>query len=179
MLARTGDRATSRRVTLSIRTATLPDASQLQPLVQRAYRGEAARAGWTHEADLLKGERIGIDELTALIADPAERLLVAEDDGVPVGCVRVADLGGGLAYLGLLAVEPARQAAGIGRVLIDAAEALARSTFGARRIEMTVIDRRAELIAYYQRRGYAPAGTRPFPIAVEPPLSMMVLEKPL
>lgn len=164
---------------LPIRPATPADATLLQPLIQRAYRGEAARAGWTHEADLIEGERIAIDDLAALIADPAERLLLVEEDGAPIGCVRLADLGDGLAYLGLLAVEPAQQAHGIGRALIAAAEATARDTLGAGRIEMTVIDCRAELIAYYGRRGYAVVGTRAFPIPLDPPLSMVVLEKPL
>ena len=163
----------------TIRLARPADAVTLQPLVQRAYRGEAARAGWTHEADLLDGDRISIAELTALIGDPAERLLVAEEGDTPVGCVRVSNLGGALAGLGLLAVDPDRQAAGSGRTLIDAAETLARVTFAARCIEMAVIDTRDELIAYYRRRGYAPAGTRAFPLAVEPPLSMVVLGKPL
>jgi len=42
-----------------------------------------------------------------------------------------------------------------------------------------VIDRRAELISFYQRRGYAQVGTRAFPVVVHPPLHMVVLEKPL
>jgi GNAT superfamily N-acetyltransferase len=163
----------------AIRLATAADVAALQPLVQRAYRGEASRAGWTHEADLLEGERISAAELAALIADPAERILIAEADGAMLGCVRVADLGGGLAYLGLLAVDPRRQAAGTGRALIAAAEALARDGFAAERIEMTVIDRRHELIAWYGRRGYAPAGTRPFPFPTDPPLTMVVLDKVL
>ena len=163
----------------TIRLATAADVAALQPLVQRAYRGEASRAGWTHEADLLDGERIAAAELASMIADPAERVLVAEAGGVTVGCVRVADLGGGLAHLGLLTVDPLRQAGGVGRALIDAAEALARDGFAATRLEMTVIDTRVELIAYYRRRGYVPAGTRDFPIPVDPPLSMVVLDKPL
>ena len=162
-----------------IRLATPADVATLQPLVQRAYRGEAARAGWTHEADILDGERISTADLAALIADPNERLLIAEDGAAMIGCVRLADLGDGLAYLGLLAVDPTRQAAGIGRTLIDAAEALARDGLGANRIEMTVIDTRHELIAYYQRRGYAPAGVRPFPFPTDPPLAMVVLDKAL
>ena len=65
---------------LSVRVAQRADLATLQPLIQRAYRGDDARAGWTHEADLLDGERIGVDELEAMIADPAERLLVGFDD---------------------------------------------------------------------------------------------------
>jgi GNAT superfamily N-acetyltransferase len=164
---------------LTTRPAASNDLATLQPLIQRAYRGDDARAGWTHEADLLDGERIGIGELEAMIADPAERLLVGFDGARMVGCVRIANSGEGLAYLGLLCVDPLLQAGGYGKQLIAAAEATAHHEFGADRIEMTVIDRRAELIAYYERRGYAHVGTRDFPVVVDPPLHMVVLEKRL
>ena len=83
-------------------------------------------------------------------------------DGTIVACVQVSDLGG-IAYLGQLAVEPARQADGLGRTMLAAAEAYARG-LGATRVEMTVIADRTELIAYYQRRGYDLTGEkRPFP----------------
>ncbi|MDQ2878134.1 MAG: GNAT family N-acetyltransferase [Pseudomonadota bacterium] len=163
----------------SIRQASHADAAALQPLIQRAYRGEASRAGWTHEADLIKGERMALGELEALIADPAERILIAARGARPIGCVRIAKAGDDLAYLGLLCVDPLLQAAGVGSALIAAGEAAARDIFGAARIEMTVIDTRAALIAYYERRGYVPAGTRDFPIALDPPLNMIVLEKAL
>ena len=164
---------------LTIRPAASGDVATLQPLIQRAYRGDDARAGWTHEADLLDGERIGAAELEAMIADPAERLLVGFDGDRMIGCVRVAHSGDGLAYLGLLCVDPLLQAGGYGKQLIAAAEATAHRDFAARRIEMTVIDSRAELIAFYERRGYAAVGTRDFPVVVDPPLHMVVLEKPL
>lgn len=164
---------------LSVRVTRRDDLATLQPLIQRAYRGDDARAGWTHEADLLDGERIGITELEAMIADPAERLLVGFDGDRMIGCVRVANSGGGLAYLGLLCVDPLLQTGGYGKQLIAAAETTAHREFGAERIEMTVIDKRAELIAFYERRGYAQVGTRDFPVVVDPPLHMVVLEKPL
>jgi len=164
---------------LSVRATRCDDFATLQPLIQRAYRGDDARAGWTHEADLLDGERIGVHELEAMIADPAERLLVGFDGDRMVGCVRVANSGNGLAYLGLLCVDPLLQTGGYGKQLIAAAEVTARNEFGAKRIEMTVIDKRAELIAFYERRGYAQVGTRDFPVVVDPPLHMVVLEKSL
>jgi ribosomal protein S18 acetylase RimI-like enzyme len=165
---------------LTIRPATAADLATLHPVIERAYRGETARTGWTHEADLLSGggARIERSELEAAIAAPAERLLVAVQDGAPIGCVQVSDRGGALAYLGLLCIDPRLQAGGLGRRLIAAAEACAVATFGATRIEMTVIDRRTELIAYYERRGYRVTGElRPFPVPLDPPLAMVVLEK--
>lgn len=167
----------------AIRTATAADLLTVHALIERSYRGDTARGGWTHEADLLQGERTRPDVLAAIIADPLQRLLVLDDAvGAPAACVLLADAGGGVAYLGMLAVDPARQADGVGRRMIAAAESTARG-FGATIIEMTVIAVRTELIAYYQRRGYALTGeTRAFPDYVaqqDPPLTLVVMAKPL
>lgn len=165
---------------LVIRAATSDDLDVVHPVIERAYRGDSARLGWTHEADLLDGARTTLSVLEAIVADPRQRLLVAWRDDVPIGCVAVADQGDGLAYLGQLCVEPALQAGGLGKLLILAAEDAAVERFDAERIEMTVIDSRSELIAYYGRRGYVETGERrDFPIALDPPLFMAVLEKPL
>lgn len=118
--------------------------------------------------------------LEAILADPRSILLMAEADGAPIGCGQVTDRGDGSAYLGLLCVDPLLQAGGLGRQLIAAAEQTARSDFHARRMTMTVIEQRLELIAYYRRRGYEPTGRRvDFPVIVEPPLFMRELAKPL
>lgn len=146
------------------RLARPGDAAALQPLVHRAYRGDSARGGWTHEADLLDGQRIDAADLESLIADPTQVVVVAEASGAAVGCVQVSNRGEGLAYLGMLTVDPALQGAGLGRALIDQAERVAKDRFGAKRIEMTVIVQRTELIDWYVRRGYALTGERrPFP----------------
>jgi GNAT superfamily N-acetyltransferase len=168
-------------MSITIRTATREDLSALHLVIERAYRGEDARGGWTHEADLnITGTRTDIASLTAIVDDPEQRLLVAEQASRPIGCVQVSDRGAGLAYLGLLCVDPTLQAAGLGKQLVTAAETVARSTFGARTMEMTVIDKREPLIAYYERRGYARSPeVRDFPILLDPPLFMAVLVKPL
>lgn len=149
----------------TFRPAAPQDVPALRRLIESAYRGDAARAGWTHEADLLGGQRTDEAELRDILADAGRVILLAEVDGALTGCVQVADQGEGLAYLGLLTVDPTRQAGGLGRLLIEAAEAEARSRFAAARMEMTVIRQRGELIAWYERRGYALTGeTRPFPL---------------
>ena len=159
----------------------------LQPLVHHAYRGDRARVGWTHEADLLDAARIDEAALAESVADPAQVIILAEQAGDLVGCVHVTDKGGGLAYLGMLTVAALLQARGLGRRLIEQAETLALARFGARRMEMTVIVQRTELIDWYIRRGYLPTGeTRPFP-ATDPrfgiprrsDLAFVVLEKAL
>ncbi len=164
---------------LTIRPATREDLPALHPVVERAYRGESARSGWTHEADLItEGERTDLETLRGLVDSPASRLLIARDGDTIIGCVNVQDRGGGTVYLGLLCVDPLLQAGGIGRRLTAAAEETARADFHAERIEMTVIEQRAELIAWYERLGYGRSGERrDFPIAMTPPLYMTVLVK--
>ena len=165
--------------TLAIIAATPADAPALKALLEAAYRGVSARQGWNHEADILDDERIGIEELRALLADPAVTILTARDAGTLIGCVAVTRKDDTLGYLGMLCVLPTLQSAGLGRKLLDAAEDLAR-TEGIAAMEMTVIDSRTSLIAWYERRGYAFTGERrPFPVLRDPPITFVVLEKPL
>lgn len=172
---------------LRVGIARVEDAPALHRLVERAYRGDSARAGWTHEADLLGGDRTSLAEIESAIADPARLVLAAwlgpgpVPGPVLVGSVTVTDIGG-RGYLGMLAVDPARQAAGIGRALVRAAEDHALDRFGSAAMEMTVISARPELIAWYERRGYAHTGERrpfPFPAPGSDRLDMVVLEKAL
>lgn len=176
-----GDHAPASRA-LSFRLAQPADAPAIRALVERAYRGDSARAGWTHEADLLSGERTSLEEVSAIIAAPDKFVALAEQGAALAASVMVTDLGDGRCYLGMLAVDPAMQAGGIGRALIAEAERHAIRRFGARVMEMTVIARRAELIAYYERRGYRRTGEiRPFPMEVPEAtsFSMAVLERVL
>lgn len=172
---------------VTFREAIAADVPLIQPLVHHAYRGERARQGWSHEADLLDAARIDEESLAEAVADPAQTILLAERYGVLIGCVQVTDQGGGLAYLGMLTVQADLQDLGLGRRLISAAEDLARTRYASAKMEMTVIIQRSELIAWYQRRGYVLTGeTRPFP-ATDPrfgiprrsDLAFVVLEKAL
>ena len=148
---------------MHLEPATSDDLPALHALVESAYRGASARRGWSHEADLLEGQRTDLAALEAMLDDPAQHLLVFRDNDVLRACVALTDKGDGLAYLGMLTVDPQRQAAGLGRIILAAAEDHT-AAFGASRVEMTVIAQRAELVAWYQRRGYALTGEqRPFP----------------
>ncbi len=144
---------------LPVREATADDVGALLDLVHSAYRGESSRAGWTTEADLLDGSRTTTDLLAADLTSPRTTFLVAGD---MAGCAAVT-VTGDLASFGTFAVRPDNQAIGVGSLLLSAAEDHARAR-GTARMEMTVIAQRAELIAWYKRRGYAATGeTRPFP----------------
>lgn len=156
-------------VTPAIRVADERDIDTLVALVQSAYRGDDSRQGWTYEADLVAGQRIDHTMMEALLADPAVDLLVGEVDGVTVACCEVRrPESSGAAAIGLLSVDPTRQATGLGRRMLAAAECHAAERFGATQTELRVIDVRHELIAWYARRGYHPTGaTEPFPYGDE------------
>ncbi len=164
----------------TIRIAGAADLPAVHALIERAYRGESARAGWTHESDLLSEDRTSLEELAAIIGDADKRILVAQRDGAIIGCVEVTREREGVGYFGMLTVDPALQAGGLGKHLIAAAEAEAVQAFGATRMELAVVDKRPELIAYYERRGYVATGeVKPFPAPEAIPLDLLVFSKPL
>ena len=175
---------------VALRPAREADAAALVALVNSAYRGDPSRAGWTTEADLLGGQRTDEAALREFIAGGAARgdaaMLLHEDAAGPLACVQL-ERRGERAYLGMLTIRPTAQAAGLGRALLAAAERHARETWGSRAIVMTVIEQRDELIAWYERRGYARTGRfAPFPYGdtrfgepKRPDLRFVVLEKGL
>lgn len=144
---------------ISVRDATLDDVPGVVSLVESAYRGDASRAGWTTEADLLVGRRTDEAEVTRLVTTPGDVILLAIDGtGDPVGCCHLQRRADGTAYFGLFAVRPTAQGGGIGGTLLAAAEARARRDWAASKMEMTVIGQRDDLIAWYRRKGYRPTG---------------------
>ena len=79
-------------MTVDFRFAEAGDVQALKALIESGYRGDAARAGWTHEADYIEGERITVEELSAMIAAPYQRFILATDGTALVGCVALTDL---------------------------------------------------------------------------------------
>ena len=148
----------------AVARAGAADVAAIVALVNGAYRGDSSRGGWTTEADLLGGQRADAAGIAELIADPDGAVLLLRDRVGLGGCVHLERQSGAGCYLGMLTVRPDLQARGVGRRLLGAAEQHAERHFGARSVEMTVIDARGELIAWYQRRGYRLTGEiRPFP----------------
>jgi len=148
----------------SLRPAAEADYQEIVALTNWAYRGTGPHASWTVES-YLDGERVTEAALRAdVAAKPDAQLLVWRNDaGELMGHLWLEPADGDAWYLGLLTVRPDRQDQKLGRRLLAAGEDAAR-TLGARRMQMTVINVRDTLIAWYQRRGYALTGeTRPFP----------------
>ncbi|MFD0366835.1 GNAT family N-acetyltransferase [Streptomyces sp. NPDC059071] len=152
---------------ITYREASLDDVPVLVPLVESAYRGDSSRGGWTTEADLLEGQRTDAEGVAAVITAPGSRLMVVERDGEIVACCQLEHRGDA-AYFGMFAVRPELQGAGLGRLIIAEAERRVRELWDAREMHMTVISVRAELIAWYERRGYRRTGRMtPFPYGDE------------
>ncbi|BFV55210.1 GNAT family N-acetyltransferase [Kitasatospora sp. CMC57] len=158
---------TSETFALTFRPAGPADVPALVELVESAYRGDASRAGWTTEADLLDGQRTDAEGVAAAIAAPGGVVLLAERDGELVACCQLEHRGE-TAYFGMFSVRPTQQGGGLGRMVLAEAERVARERWGVTALEMTVIVQRAELIAWYERRGYRRTGElSPFPYGDE------------
>jgi ribosomal protein S18 acetylase RimI-like enzyme len=143
--------------TLLFRKALPTEAGQIAVLINRAYRGDHSRQGWTTEADLLDGLRTSSTEIESLIASEHYMILLCLQGAIIVGSVCLEHMGEHV-HLGMFVVEPKLQNAGIGKQLLAYAEAAAEQQWQARSMVMAVITHRQELIAYYERRGYLRTG---------------------
>jgi ribosomal protein S18 acetylase RimI-like enzyme len=170
-------------------TITDDDVPRIVSLMNRAYRGSGASAGWNSEAAYISGDRTSESLLRAdLLASPNACFLKWLDpiSGRLSGCVRLEPINDGAWYLGSLATDPDSQNVGAGKALLAAAEQRVRAE-GGNRVRMTVVNVRDTLIAWYIRRGYCLTGeTEPFPYddnrfgtPLRDDLAFVVLEKVL
>lgn len=164
------------------------DYAAIIDLANVAYRGTGPSASWNIE-NFIEGQRLNESLLREdLAAKPHAHLLTYRDDpeGPLLGTVLLDPGKDSVWYLGLLTIRPDMQKRKLGRALLAAAEDFAKQR-GARRIQMTVVNVRDILIAWYERRGYTlTAETRPFPYGDErfgrplrDDLYFVVLEKDL
>lgn len=168
-----------------ISAAELKDVSELNVLVNSAYRGDLSRQGWTTEAELLDGIRIDDERLEELIRKPDAIILKYTDSNNKIiGCVHLEKKDNRM-YLGMLTVSPTLQSKGIGKELINASEAHAKKN-NCRSVYMSVITDRIELIAWYEKYGYKNTGVKkPFPMGdprfglPKKQLEFVILEKDL
>jgi predicted N-acetyltransferase YhbS len=152
---------------IAIQRAQPVDAEAIAQLINSAYRGETSRAGWTTEADLIEGLRTTTQEIAHLLQQPNTMLLVGVLDHEVVAticCEWLQEGGQSKAKLGMIAVKPTLQNQGIGKQIIQAAEAHAHHAWQVQVYCMTVVTARDTLIAFYNRLGYQRTGlVRPFP----------------
>ena len=144
------------------------DASAVARLVNAAFRPERF---------FIDADRTDPEKVRALLQQG--QFLMQFEDGVLTGCV-YTEIRGERGYFGLLAVDPQRQRAGIGAQLIAAAEQNCRPA-GCRFMDLTLVNVRQELPAYYQRFGYVENGILPFPAdqVTKIPVHLVQMSKPL
>lgn len=150
-------KTTSSTNTVSYRLATRHDVDALVELINAAYRPAAGAAGWTHEAALVDGARIGQAQLLDTLQAQDSVLIVAQVGGALAGCVEVR-ANDDTAYIGTLAVSPSAQDRGLGKGLLNEAEQFARRRWHLATAVMIVLSARRELIDFYLRRGYVRTG---------------------
>lgn len=168
----------------SIRYASQQDVPAIVSLVQAAYRGDASRIGWTTEADLIDGQRTDAREVSDLIRQLNNYILVYEQQGQLLASVHLQDKGSH-AYLGMFAVRPQAQGQGVGKMLLAEAERQVFEIWQRPFLQMTVISLRQDLIAWYLRRGYQltdeflpfPYGEPRFGLPKRDDLQLQVLRK--
>lgn len=143
-----------------ISKADIEDAAQIVQLLNSAYRGESSKQGWTTEADLIAGERrTDVTTVITVMNQPGNVILkYTNDDGEIIGTVNLQQHGSRL-YLGMFSVSPHLQGGGIGKQLLQAAEAHAKEV-NCSSIYMSVISVRLELMDWYKRHGYVDTGER-------------------
>jgi N-acetylglutamate synthase-like GNAT family acetyltransferase len=135
---------------MSTRVAKLDDAENIARLVNTAFRAESF---------FTNGDRTNPEKVRELLQKG--KFLLTEEAGRLTGCVYV-ELHGDRGYFGLLAVEPALQRSGLGSRMIAAAEDYCRAA-DCRFMDLTIVNLRTELPAFYHRLGYTESGTLPFP----------------
>lgn len=168
---------------MSVEKATLKDVPELIDLINNAYRGEHSRKGWTSEADILDGERINKKMLEDLFKHNSATILkyTAGSDAIITGTVYL-EIRNEALYLGMLTVSPELQGQGIGKVLLNAGETFAQQ-HSCKKVVMSVIKSRKELISWYERHGYRFTGeVLPFYDdgrfgKPKQPITLIVLEK--
>lgn len=142
----------------TFRTANKSDAEAIAQLVNKAYRPETGAAGWTHESDLVSGNRTSVGQVEGVLSKPDSVILVGLKGSEIVACVHV-EKDGNFSHIGMLAVNPKLQGAGAGKQMLAYAEGYANEYFGSEKFIMIVVSSRSELIAFYLRRGYRKTGT--------------------
>jgi ribosomal protein S18 acetylase RimI-like enzyme len=166
-----------------ITTAAIADITDINNLLNNAYRGETSKQGWTTEAFLIEGDaRTDENNLKQIMQLPGSVFLKYTNEMQEIiGCVNLQQHEYKL-YLGMFAVAPFLQGGGIGKQLLLASEEYAKQ-LQCKSIYMSVISLRKELINWYQRHGYSDTGERNFfeedglTGKHVQPLEFMILEK--
>ena len=154
---------------LLIRVATAGDMGAMIPIVNAAFAVE----------QFLEGTRTDHERMSDMMRKGT--FLVGEVAGQIVASV-YTEMRGQRAYFGMLAVDPSQQGTGLGRKMVEAAEAHCREQ-GAKFIDIAVLSLRPELPPLYRNFGYVETGTEEFkpsrPLKAGVECYAIIMSKPL
>jgi ribosomal protein S18 acetylase RimI-like enzyme len=152
-----------------LRLATIDDTDLLVPFINRAFAPDnyfkrTERTSASQVADYLR------KGFFLLLEDTAELL------GLIYTELRQNNRG----YIGMIAIDPDRQSSGIGTRLLQIGEEFCREQ-GSSVIEISVVNLRPDLVAWYQRKGYRVVGEAPYvrPDILILPCHFILMEKTL
>ena len=134
---------------LHFRTAAAADRPRLIAMINAAFAIET----------FLDGTRTDDERLSAMM-QKGEILLAEDKEGNLLACI-YTELRGNRGYLGMLAVDPTHQRAGLGQRLLAEAENRFREQ-GCEAVDITVLSLRPELPPIYRRFGFVETGIEEF-----------------
>ena len=134
---------------LRVRAAASADIPRLVPMINSAFAVET----------FFDGTRTDNARLAAMMRKGT--ILIAEDAGGELVASVYTEVRGARGYLGMLAVDPAQQGRGLGRLMMEAGEEHLRQQ-GCEAVDITVLNLRTELPPIYRRLGYVETGTEEF-----------------
>jgi N-acetylglutamate synthase-like GNAT family acetyltransferase len=146
---------------ITVRQSDTADIPRMIEIIKTAFFEVAARFGLT-EANCPKHpsncKASWIEEAMGKDA----RYFLLEADRLPCGCVALEQASPEVCYLERLAVIPAQQRRGYGRILVDHVLHEAR-VFGARQVDIGIIAAQTELKDWYKGIGFVEQKTATFP----------------
>jgi len=160
-------------VVIQARIASTADMPELVRVINTAY---------VVEQFFVDGDRTSLAQVRERMTRPSSWFLAVDDSQTPgrlAACVWV-EVRGERGYFGMLAVDPAWQGHGLGRLLIAAVESQCRDA-GCQFLDISVVNLRSELPAFYRQFGFEPYGTAPFhdPVTLSRPAHLVLMTKPL
>ncbi len=134
---------------IHIRVATMDDRTAMMPAINQAFAIEK----------FLEGTRTDEVRLAEMMED-GKFLIAHHASGRIVASVYV-EIKGQRGYLGMLAVDPAEQGQGLGRLMVGAVEDYCRNK-GCSGVDLVVISLRTDLPPFYRKLGYLETGIEEF-----------------
>jgi GNAT superfamily N-acetyltransferase len=143
-----------RRQSRRPRIALAADVPALVRVINRAYAVEKL---------FVDGDRTSERQVRERLEAPHAVFLAVDDPSTPGELVAAVwvEIRGERGYFGMLAVDPRHQGSGFGRLLVVASEDHCRAA-GCRFLDISVVNERKELPAFYAKFGFAPYDTGPF-----------------